>query len=104
MHLLVIWTRKGGYRGAPKFPTFNLFSTFIFYNSTKKEYLKPDELIIKQLCSKEFTIMWKEGYQDILLMTLGLFSLRKKLYDNVQFILLLSKYCKLNDKNILKKN
>ena len=70
---------KGGYRGAPKFPTFNLFETLLyFYNLTKeKKYLKPVELIIKQLCSKEFTIMWKEGYQDILLMTLDYSSLRK---------------------------
>ena len=47
-------TNKGGYKGAPKFPTFNLFETLLyFYNTTNdKKYLTPVELIIKQLCSK----------------------------------------------------
>ena len=45
---------KGGYKGSPKFPTFNLYETlFYFYNKSKdKKYLKPIQLIIKQLCSK----------------------------------------------------
>ena len=43
---------KGGYKGAPKFPTFNLFETLLyFYNTTNKNF-EPVELIIKQLCSK----------------------------------------------------
>ena len=45
---------KGGYKGAPKFPTFNLYETLLyFYNTSKdKKYLKPVEIIINQLCSK----------------------------------------------------
>ncbi len=45
---------KGGYKGAPKFPTFNLYETLLyFYNKSKdKKYLSPVELILKQLCSK----------------------------------------------------
>ena len=45
---------NGGYKGSPKFPTFNLFETLLyFYNkSNDKKYLKPVELIINQLCSK----------------------------------------------------
>ena len=45
---------KGGYKGAPKFPTFNLYETLIyFYNKSKdKKYLDPVKLIIEQLCSK----------------------------------------------------
>ena len=45
---------KGGYKGAPKFPTFNLFETLIyFFNKSKdKKFLNPVDLIIKQLCSK----------------------------------------------------
>ena len=44
---------KGGYKGSPKFPTFNLYETLLyFYNKSKdKKYLKPIQLIIKQLCS-----------------------------------------------------
>ena len=31
---------KGGYKGAPKFPTFNLYETLLyFYNKTKKKYI-----------------------------------------------------------------
>ena len=45
---------KGGYKGSPKFPTFNLFETLLyFFNTTNNtKYLKPVEKIIKQLCSK----------------------------------------------------
>ena len=44
---------KGGFRGAPKFPIFNLYETLIyFYNKSKhKKYLDPITLLIKQLCS-----------------------------------------------------
>ena len=45
---------KGGYKGAPKFPTFNLYETLLyFYNKTNDaKYLNPVSLIMKQLCSK----------------------------------------------------
>ena len=45
---------KGGYKGAPKFPSFNLYETLLyFYNKSKDtKYLDPVDLIIKQLCSK----------------------------------------------------
>ena len=47
-------TLNGGYKGAPKFPTFNLFETLLyFYNKSKDiKFLEPVNLIIKQLCSK----------------------------------------------------
>ena len=47
-------TLKGGYKGAPKFPTFNLYETLLyFYNkSNDKKYFAPVDLIIKKLCSK----------------------------------------------------
>jgi uncharacterized protein YyaL (SSP411 family) len=45
---------NGGYKGSPKFPTFNIFETLLyFYNKSKEtKYLEPVKLIIKQLCSK----------------------------------------------------
>ena len=54
MSLTHLDTLKGGYKGSPKFPTFNLYETLLyFYNKTKNEkYLEPVELILKQLCSK----------------------------------------------------
>ena len=50
--------KNGGFKGAPKFPTFSLYETLIyFYNKSKeKKYLEPVNLIMKQICSKVFTI------------------------------------------------
>ena len=91
-------TLKGGYKGAPKFPTFNLYETLLyFYNKSKnKKYLEPVNLIIKQLCSK--------GIYDHVEGGIARYTVdenwvvphfEKMLYDNVQFILLLSKFCKI---------
>ena len=91
-------TLKGGYKGAPKFPTFNLYETLLyFYNkSGNKKYLDPVELIIKQLCSK--------GIYDHVDGGIARYTIdedwivphfEKMLYDNSQFVLLLSKYCKI---------
>ena len=96
---------KGGYNGAPKFPTFNLFETLLyFYNSTKdKKYLNPVELIIKQLCSKGIYDHVEGGISRYTVDDSWVIPhFEKMLYDNVQFILLLSKYCKLNDKKYFK--
>jgi len=90
---------KGGYKGAPKFPTFNLYETLLyFYNKTNdKKYLYPVTLLIKQLCSK--------GIYDHVVGGISRYAVdenwviphfEKMLYDNTQFILLLSKYCKIN--------
>ncbi len=92
-------TLKGGYKGAPKFPTFNLYETLLyFYNkSGDKKYLEPLDLIIKQLCSK--------GIYDHVEGGIARYTVdedwivphfEKMLYDNSQFVLLLSKYCKIN--------
>ena len=98
-------TIKGGYKGAPKFPTFNLYETLIyFYNKSRnKRYLEPINLIVKQLCSK--------GIYDHVEGGIARYTVdedwivphfEKMLYDNSQFVLLLSKYCKLNPDNYFK--
>ena len=45
---------KGGYKGSPKFPTFNLYETLLyFYNkSHDRKFLDPVKLIINKLCSR----------------------------------------------------
>ncbi len=96
---------KGGYKGAPKFPTFYLFETLLyFYNKSKnKKYLEPVDLIIKQLCSKGIYDHVEGGISRYTVdenWTVPHFE--KMLYDNVQFILILSKYCKINSKNYFK--
>ena len=96
---------KGGFKGSPKFPTFNLYETlFYFYNkSNDKKFLDCIELVIKKLCSK--------GIYDHVEGGIARYTVdddwvvphfEKMLYDNTQFILLLSKYCKVNSKNYFK--
>ena len=90
---------KGGYKGAPKFPTFNLYETLLyFYNKTNdKKYLDPISLLIKQLCSKGIYDHVEGGISRYTVDEDWIIPhFEKMLYDNTQFILLLSKYCKIN--------
>ena len=96
---------KGGYKGSPKFPTFNLYETlFYFYNNSKdKKYLKPIQLIIKQLCSKGIYDHVEGGIARYTVDDNWVIPhFEKMLYDNTQFVLLLSKYCKIDPDNYFK--
>ena len=96
---------KGGYKGAPKFPSFNLFETLLyFYNtSNDKKYLTPVELVIKQLCSKGIYDHVEGGISRYTVDEDWIVPhFEKMLYDNTQFLLLLSKYCKINSDNYFK--
>ncbi len=91
--------QKGGYKGSPKFPTFNLYETLLyFYNKSRdKKYLEPVSLLIKQLCSKGIYDHVEGGISRYTVDENWVVPhFEKMLYDNVQFILLLSKYCKIN--------
>ncbi len=90
---------KGGYKGAPKFPTFNLFETLLyFYNKSKnKIYLNPVNTLVKQLCSKGIYDHVEGGIARYTIDENWIVPhFEKMLYDNAQFVLLLSKYCKIN--------
>ena len=96
---------KGGYKGAPKFPTFNLYETLLyFYNKTNhKKYLDPIDLLIKQVCSKGIYDHVEGGISRYTVDENWVIPhFEKMLYDNTQFILLLSKYCKINEDNYFK--
>jgi uncharacterized protein len=96
---------KGGYKSAPKFPTFNLFETLLYFYNTSNDlkYLKPVELIIKQLCSKGIYDHVEGGISRYTVDEDWIIPhFEKMLYDNAQFILLLSKYCKINSNNYFK--
>ena len=96
---------KGGYKGAPKFPIFNLYETLLyFYNKTKEsKYLKPIEIVIQQLCSKGIYDHVEGGIARYAVDEDWIIPhFEKMLYDNSQFILLLSKYCKLNSDSYFK--
>ena len=85
----------GSFKGAPKFPQFYLFDAmFYFYLKTNDEkYLKPVETLLKNICSK--------GIYDQLAGGIARYTVddkwiiphfEKMLYDNIQFISLLSKF------------
>ena len=96
---------KGGYRGAPKFPTFNLYETLLyFYNKTKEtKYLDPVTLLIKQITSKRIYDHVEGGIARYTVDENWIVPhFEKMLYDNAQFILLLSKYCKINKDDYFK--
>ena len=96
---------KGGYKGAPKFPTFNLYETLIyFYNKSKNEkYLEPTKLILKQLCSKGIYDHVEGGISRYTIDENWIVPhFEKMLYDNIQFIILLSKYCKIDSNQYYK--
>ena len=96
---------KGGYKGVPKFPIFNLFETLLyFYNtSNDKKYLKPVETIVRKLCSRGIYDHVEGGIARYTVDEDWIIPhFEKMLYDNAQFILLLSKYCKINSDNYFK--
>ena len=96
---------NGGYKGAPKFPTFYLYETLLyFYNKTKNnKYLDPIRVIMNQLCSKGIYDHVEGGIARYTVDENWIIPhFEKMLYDNTQFILLLSKYCKINPENYYK--
>ena len=96
---------KGGYKNAPKFPTFNLYETLLYFYNTSNDikYLKPVDLIMKQLCSKGIYDHVEGGIARYTVDENWIIPhFEKMLYDNAQFILLLSKYCKVKSDNYFK--
>ncbi len=97
--------KNGGFKGAPKFPTFSLYETLIyFYNKSKeKKYLEPVNLIMKQICSKGIYDHVEGGISRYTIDENWIVPhFEKMLYDNVQFILLMCKYLKINSDEYFK--
>ena len=97
---------KGGYKGSPKFPIFNIYDVLLFfYNKTKKiKYLKPVKLILKQLCSQGIYDHIEGGISRYTVDENWLIPhFEKMLYDNAQFVLLLSKYLEVEKSEYFKK-
>ena len=98
--LLYLDPINGGYKGAPKFPTFNVFETLLYYyNKTKdKKYLIPIETLLKNLCSQGIYDHVEGGISRYTVDEKWLVPhFEKMLYDNVQFISLLSSYLKIKN-------
>ena len=89
---------KGGYSGAPKFPVFNIYETFLyFYNKNKDEkYYQSIETFIKKICSGGIYDHVEGGISRYTVDENWLIPhFEKMLYDNAQFILLLAKFNKI---------
>ena len=98
--------KKGGYKGSPKFPIFNIHDVLLFFfNKTKKsEYLKPVKLILKQLCSQGIYDHVEGGISRYTVDEDWLIPhFEKMLYDNAQFVLLLTKYLKVEKNEYFEK-
>ena len=97
---------KGGYKGAPKFPIFNIYDTLLyFFTKTKNlNYLEPVELILKQLCSQGIYDHVEGGLSRYTVDENWLIPhFEKMLYDNVQFVILISKFLKIKKNNYFEK-
>ena len=93
---------KGGFKGAPKFPNFVFFDTLIyFFNRTKnKNYLNHIEKLLRSLCSQGIYDHTEGGISRYTIDENWLIPhFEKMLYDNAQFISLLSKYCLIDKKD-----
>jgi uncharacterized protein YyaL (SSP411 family) len=97
---------KGGYKGAPKFPIFNIYDTLLyFFTKTKNvNYLEPIELILKQLCSQGIYDHVEGGLSRYTVDENWLIPhFEKMLYDNAQFVFLISKFLQINKSDYYEK-
>ena len=97
---------NGGYKGAPKFPIFNIYDTLLyFFTKTKNiNYLEPIELVLKKLCSQGIYDHVEGGLSRYTVDENWLIPhFEKMLYDNAQFVLLVSKFLKINKNNYFEK-
>jgi len=97
---------KGGYKGAPKFPIFNIYDTILyFFTKTKNfNYLKPVKLILQQLCSQGIYDHAEGGLSRYTTDENWLIPhFEKMLYDNSQFVLLMSKFLQINKDDYFEK-
>jgi len=97
---------NGGHKGAPKFPIFNIYDTLLyFFTKTKNiNYLEPIELVLKKLCSQGIYDHVEGGLSRYTVDENWLIPhFEKMLYDNAQFVLLVSKFLKINKNNYFEK-
>ena len=98
--------KNGGFKGAPKFPQFYIFQTlFYFFNINKNSnFLKPVETLLMKVSSR--------GIYDHLSGGISRYTVDEKwiiphfekmLYDNIQYVLLLTHYLSKFKSNYLTK-
>ena len=96
---------NGSFKGAPKFPQFYLFDAmFYFYLKTKNiNYFKPVETLLTNLCSKGIYDHLDGGISRYAVDEKWIIPhFEKMLYDNIQFIDLLTKFYQNTKNNYFK--
>ena len=96
---------NGGFKGAPKFPYFYMFDAlFYFFLKTKKsEYLKPVETLLVNISSKGIYDQIGGGISRYTVDERWIIPhFEKMLYDNIQYIDLLTKYFQYSKNNYFK--
>ena len=97
--------KNGGFKGAPKFPQFYMFETifYFFKKNNKDSFILPVKKLLESVSTK--------GIYDHLGGGISRYTVDEKwivphfekmLYDNIQFILLLSNYINYKDNQIFK--
>jgi uncharacterized protein YyaL (SSP411 family) len=97
---------NGGYKGAPKFPIFNVYDTLLyFFTKTKNlNYLEPISLVLKKFCSQGIYDHVEGGLARYTIDENWLIPhFEKMLYDNAQFVLLISKFLKIKKNDYFEK-
>ena len=86
---------NGGFKGAPKFPQFYIFQTLLYFFNLNKnsKFLKPVELLLTKISSKGIYDHLKGGISRYTVDEKWIIPhFEKMLYDNIQYVLLLSHY------------
>ncbi len=98
---------NGGFKGAPKFPTFYIFDVLIYFFNKKKnkKYYEPVNLLLNKICSQGIYDHVEGGICRYTVDEKWLIPhFEKMLYDNLQFISLISKILRIKkDDYFLKK-
>ena len=97
---------NGSFKGAPKFPQFYMFDAmFYFYLKTNNQkYLKPVETLLSNISSKGIYDQLEGGIARYAIDEKWIIPhFEKMLYDNIQYISLLSKFYQKTKKDYFKK-
>ena len=95
---------NGGFKGAPKFPQFYVFQTLVyFYNITKKnDYLIPVQTLLENISSKGIYDHLDGGISRYTVDDKWIIPhFEKMLYDNIQYVFLLTHFLKLKNSDYL---
>ena len=96
---------NGGFKGAPKFPQFYMFDAifYFFLKTKKKEYLNPVKNLLTNISARGIYDQISGGVARYTVDENWIIPhFEKMLYDNIQYVDLLSKYFQYTNNNYIK--